>query len=496
MDCWGIDTTCYYACHTEDNNSKYFPFHDGTVGNQDTSYFFYVANYFNDATLYDSRYNQIASKFKNANVLDFIYYPQGEISADAIQLDYYSENIDLFATRSSWEQDALFASIIGGNNNVSHGQIDAGDFVYHNGGNIWIYDLGTENYNCAGFWPDATRYRYYVMKPEGNNTVAISSDPTGTPYGQVLNSIAKANAWGSNEYGSYVTYDMGTALGPQVVKWERGMLLTNDRKTTVIQDQINFKGMNTVYWFAHYHVGIVDGGVTLANNGRTAYMRDLVGTNEHGTKVYKTVRLTIVSSNQSLKFQLMDTYQFIHNTGANATYSPEEVTALGGENEKSRDNYRKLAICSGEALGFDVAVVIEMVDDTTVGKKDEIGVGYEYQNMSTWVPYADTRGLEVDVEDTVEKRGTPNADTHLVQSINRIKDKRDSLYTTDVKYFFDDLCNAYYAVYMIGRDMPASYDSYVNDFERYLADFSAYRNSIIKLQKDQTKFVDKLMTFG
>ena len=496
MDCWGIDTTCYYACHTEDNNSKYFPFHDGSVGNQDTSYFFYVAEYFNDATLYDARYNQIAGGTKNASILDFIYYPQGDINADDIQLDYYSSNIDLFATRSSWEKDALFASMIGGNNNVSHGQIDAGDFVYHNGGNIWIYDLGTENYNCTGFWPDATRYRYYVMKPEGNNTIAIAGDPTGTPYGQVLNAEAQAYAWGNNEHGSYVTYDMGSTLGPQVMKWERGMLLTNDRKTTVIQDQINFKGMNTVYWFAHYHIGIVDGDVTISKDGRTAYMRDLTGTNEHGEKVYKTLRLTIVSPNKSLKFQKMTTYQFIHTTGANATYSAEEVSALGGAPENSRENYRKLAISSGETLGFEVAVVIEMVDDTTVGKKTEIGVGYEYQKMTEWVPTADMRGLDTEVGDTVEKRGKPNADTHLVQSINRIKGTKDTLYTTDLKYYFDDLCNAYYAVYMIGSDMHSSYDSYVADFEKYFADFSAYRNSIIKLQKNQTKFVNKLMTLG
>ena len=496
MDCWGIDSTCYYACHTEDNNSQYFPFHDGTVGSQDTSYFFYVADYFNDATLYDVRLNQINGGTKNGTILDMLYYPRNkEIDADAIQLDYYSESIDLFATRSSWEKDGLFASIIGGKNKVSHGQMDAGDFVYHNGGNIWIYDLGTENYNCTGFWPDATRYRFYVMKPEGNNTVAIATDPTNTPYGQLLEAEAKAYNWGSNEYGAFVTYDMGTALGKQVGSWERGMLLTNDRKTTVIQDQIDLNNMQTVYWFAHYNINIVDGGVTISDDGRTAYMRDYIGTDEHGTKQYKTLRLTIVSSNPSFKFSLMNTYQFIHTTGPEATYSPDVIAGLGGEKEKDRSQYRKLAINSGNVLNFNVAVVIELVDDKSIGTKSEPEVGYEFKNMSEWEPTTDTRGLQIEQGNTVERRETANVHIHLVPSIERIEkmEAEGTLYTEDIKYFFEDLADAYYAVQMLTDDIGPEYASQVNAVQKYREAYSAYRSAVINGQKVQLQLVDVLM---
>ena len=496
MDCWGIDTTCYYACHTEDNNSQYFPFHDGSVGSQDTSYFFYVADYFNDATLYDVRLNQINSGTKRGNILDMLYYPRNkDIDADSIQLDYYSENIDLFATRASWEKDALFASIIGGKNKVSHGQMDAGDFVYHNAGNIWIYDLGTENYNCTGFWPDATRYRFYVMKPEGNNTVAISTDPTTTPYGQLLEAEAKAYNWGSNEYGSFVTYDMGNALGKQVESWERGMLLTNDRKTTVIQDQIDLKNMQTVYWFAHYNINIVDGGVTISSDGRTAYMRDYIGTDEHGVKQYKTLRLTIVSENKSFKFTIMNTYQFIHTTGAEATYSPDVIASLGGAKENDRSQYRKLAINSGNVLNFNVAVVIELVDDTTVGKKTEIDVGYTFQNMAGWEPTADMRGLDVDTGETVERRPTASVDVHLLPTISRIQvlEEDGTMLTEDIKFFFKDLADAYYAVNMLTDDIPREYAAQVNAVQTYRNAYAAYRKAITEAQKTQQNLVNMLM---
>jgi len=501
MDCWGIDMTCYFAVNTEDNDGKYFPFHDANVGTQDTSYFFYVAQYFGDAALYDIRLSQINGNVKWATPIDMIYYPRDiEIEAEQIKLDYYAESIQLFATRSDWEEGALFASMIGGSNKVTHGQIDAGSFVYHNGGNIWIYDLGTENYNVSGFWPDATRYRYYVMKPEGNNTVAITTDPTGVPYGQLLNATAKVDAWGSNEHGSYVVYDMGKTLGAQVSKWERGMLLTNDRKTTVIQDQIAFKSFQTVYWFAHYSKNYVD-SVTLSEDGRTAYMKEYVGKDEHGEDIYQTLRLSIVSPNPSYKFEIMDTYTFIHTedagfTSKNTTYSPEDVSKLGGEREKSRQNFMKLAICSGDALEFNVAVAIELIDTDTVGKKTEINVGYTFQKeMQKWEPAADTRGLKIDIGDTVIRRGIPNIDKHLVQSLLKIEawEAQGVLYTSEIEDYYRALTDGYYVVKSLGRELPSDYSAQAATLKEYREAFAAYRKAVTNLQKDQLEFVYKLM---
>ena len=500
MDCWGIDTTCYFALHSEDNDGKYFPFHDGSLGSQDTSYFFYAAQYFGDATLYDVRLNQINGNVKWATPIDMIYYPRDiEINAEKVQLDYYTDNIDLFTTRSSWEKGALFASMIGGQNNITHGQIDAGSFVYHNGGNVWIYDLGTENYNVPGFWPDATRYRYYVMKPEGNNTVAITTDPTGVPYGQVLNAGADAYAWGSNEHGSFVAYDMGGTLGSQVNKWERGMLLTNDRKTTVIQDQIAFKGFHKVYWFAHYSLSNVD-SVKISEDGRTAYMRKHVGSDGDGKDVYQTLRLSIVSANQSFKFEIMDTYTFIHTTdkgssSKNTTYSPEDVAKLSNQKENVRANYRKLAINSGDILEFDVAVVIELIDDSTVGKKTEIDVGYTFENMDKWKPYADTRGIEIDTGDTIIRRGIPNVDKHFVQSLLKIEAMKTQgvLYTENVKEYYRALTDAYYVVRILGSDFPPENADQKPILQAYREAFADYRDAITKLQKGQLEFAYKLM---
>ena len=224
-------------------------------------------------------------------------------------------------------------------------------------------------------------------------------------------------------------------------------------------------------------------------------MRDYIGTDEHGVKQYKTLRLTIVSSNSSFKFQLMTTYQFIHTTGEHATYTPDQVSELGGAAEKSRSQFRKLAINSGQVLNFNVAVVIELVDESTVGKKSEIGVGYEYQNMANWEPTADTRGIKIDEGETVKRRGNASIDLHLVPSVARIESMaaEGTLYTDDIKYFFEDLADAYYAVTMINDDIPAKYNAQVNAVIQYKELYSAYRTAIKNGQKTQKSLVDMLM---
>ena len=512
MDCWGIDTTCYYAIYTEDNNSNYFAYHESTVGSYDASYFFYVAEYFGDATLSKYRYTQINTGLKNASILDMIYYPASSDmgAAGDLSLDYYAESADLFAARSDWDKDALFVSMIGGKNNSTYGQMDAGDFVYHNGGIAWITDLGTENSGCKGLWDDATRYKYYVMKPEGNNTVTITSD-TKTPYGQNLSGEAQAYKWGSNEYGSYVAYDMGKSLGTSVYKWERGVLVTNDRKTTVIQDQVDLaNNMHTVYWFAHYNVDIVNGGVTISADGKTAYMKHYLGTNEHGQKLYQTLRLSIVTPSVSpFKFQVMSTYSFVNSN----TYSASDVAALGGSTENSRDKYMKLAICGENVNKFEVAVVIELVDDATIGTKSEIEVGYSFMKMSDaeWLPVADTRGLNVDNGNTVERRGTPNIKDHLYDSVMTIKQLADkgTLYTDKVEVYYKALSDAYYAVRLIGRDMPETIvdpadptktinikTDLLSVYNAYKKEFTVYRDAVVNLQKTQRNFAISFLGIG
>ena len=473
MDCWGIDQTCYYACHSESSDYRTFNYHDGAMSTQTTDFFFFVGQHFGDNTLQYIRLSHLEGG-KSATIYDILYYPTGDFEQTEIELDYYSKGIDLFASRSSWEPGSMYVAIIGGNNDVSHGQIDAGSFVYHNAGTVWFIDLGTENYNCYGFWPDDTRYRYYVMKPEGNNTISLSSDHTNVPYGQKLSGVAFATENYSDEHGAYVIYDMTECLGGLASSWKRGVLVTHDRKTTVIQDEIAFPdGVQTVNWFGHYSLDYVD-DVELSQDGRVAYMSKEVNGED------KMMRVTLVSNSTSLKFEIMDCYTFVQ-VGDKGTFEPEYAKTHGtGVAEKDRSSYNKLCIRAESVLMFNVAVVIEEIDpDTRYSTKDQIPLGYtQVINMNNWEVTEDTRFSGViEPGDKVEVR-PPRRMATIATDVARIAalmEKGRAYTSSDIEKLYDYLTEIQYIQRAYDYTELSAYLDDLEKFETYKAEYDAYQ---------------------
>ena len=277
------------------------------------------------------------------------------------------EGINAYVVRDSWEAGSIYAGIIGDTNNLGHGQIDSGSFVYHNGGTIWFCDLGTENYNCYGFWNSgSTRYRYYMMNAEGNNTLFVADQDRILPYGQALSGFGSMIETGDNKYGAYSIIDNTSAYSTLANYAYRGMLLTNDRRTLVIQDEVEFVNPQNAYWVGH-----TQQEVYLSVDGTVAYMYD-------GKSV---IRVTIVDRTDSgLRFELEDCYTY-HLTASEGMDELAEENYLLGTHERNKDRsgYRKLAIAINNAKSVRLAIVIE---EMSVGEITELG--YEWQDMADW----------------------------------------------------------------------------------------------------------------
>lgn len=471
MDCWGIQNTCYFAAHTESSDFKTFNFHDGAVGTQNSEWFMFAGTYFGDTNLSMIRMSHLQNG-KGASLFDLFYYPTEELPEANVSFDYYSKHLDLYCARSSWDKGALYVGMMGGINKLGHGQIDAGSFVYHNAGTIWICDLGTEEYNAAGFWPADTRYRYYRMKPEGNNTIALTSDPDNVPYGQDLESTARSIAYESNEHGSYMVLDMTQTMKGNATSWQRGIMLTNDRKTMIVQDEIYFSGVQSAYWFAHYQLTKNDlKQVEIKDNGRTAYMYDYKG---------NVVRVKIVSSRADIKFEIMDCYTFVH-TGDKGTFGPEysaNTPNSAGQKvpEKSRAEFEKLAIKIERTPSVTFAVVFELIDPKTVSRVDsQIDLGYSFTPLTDWTPYADTRDQIVDVEEQ-EVRKNP-----IISSIGVNADKivgyinSGRAYTTELSDLYRALTDIYYVGIRFYYDELGPYKKDYEQFETvYKVEYDAF----------------------
>lgn len=370
MDCWGIDTTCYFAVHSESSDYKTWNFNDGSVGVQDSSYFFFAGGYYGDDNLIKIRKKHLDSG-KTYTLYDILFYDVTITGEPTLTLDYHMVGIDAYSFRSSWNKGSVYTGIIGGLNNCSHGQIDAGSFVYHNNGKIWFHDLGADNYNIVYKNANGTTKKYfgnydlYRLSSEGHNVISIVGEDDTLPYGQLTNANPHIIDSCTTNDGGYAVLDLSNSYGSHVTSAKRGLLFTNSRCITVIQDEYVFNGEKTVYWFGHYNIasGYVD-NVLLSADGRTAFMIS-------GEDI---IRVSIVSDNTDLKFEIMDAYTYV----LDATNRTDRTTMDGSATEKNRDSIRKLAIKCENVTSLNLAVVIEEVSTY------EIGTSYDYTSISDW----------------------------------------------------------------------------------------------------------------
>lgn len=338
-DAPGMDKTCYYALNTESAEYVGWNYHDGSLDGQDTSHFNLVATVNGDDALYAVRKLHL-SKGKNAWFFDVLYDPDiiGRTvpPLDSFPLDYYMEGIDGFTVRNGWERGSLFTAIIGGYNpqGASHNHIDSGAFVYHNAGKLWITDLGSDYYNTEhGYFGNYTLYR---RNAEGHNVVFIKELESGQAY----NATGKIVRVSANCDTPLAVIDNTAVYGGYAERAYRGMLVLNGRKTTVIQDEIDF--CKECESFAAYHYKSSEIKAELSDGGRVCTM-----THADGTKL--TVRL--LTENADAHFEIMNCYDYLLDITKNCA------------GEYSRDEFGRLVIKYGKAKKIRSAVAIELEND-------------------------------------------------------------------------------------------------------------------------------------
>jgi hypothetical protein len=316
------------------------------------------------------------------------------------------------------------------------------------------------------------------MKPEGNNTITLVSDPFGVPYGQELTATAPMVDWGSNEHGSYAVLDMTSTLKGNATSWMRGMMVTNDRKTTVIQDEIFFEGVQEAWWFAHFNVNYLLGNnanaVKLSDDRRTAYLYD---------KNNNVLRVKIESARSDIKFQIMDTYTFVHTKGDKPTFGPEYSQSTPNSSgqivpENTRYHYGKLGIHIPSTPSVSFAVIIELIDKDTAQTSAEKNKGYTFTNMSSWEPYADTRAeISDEIVDTIRKAPVLTNIRKNVQTIANFYEMNRA-FNVKLKDHYRALCDIYYITINFYPEELAKYNEYIAKYDVYKAAYDQFIGTI------------------
>jgi hypothetical protein len=163
------------------------------------------------------------------------------------------------------------------------------------------------------------------------------------PYGQLLGTRGVMSEYHSSDSASYCIIDNKEVYGDKVSKAERGMLLTNNRKTLVISDSITFNAPETAFWIAHYESKNITAEV-LAGGKRC------VLTHKDGQKIYLTL------TSETGTFEIMSCYDFLLDGTVNV------------EGEHSRDDYSRLVVKFENVNAINSSVIIEAEENSEYTK--------------------------------------------------------------------------------------------------------------------------------
>ena len=318
----GFEDSYYYVLGMASPNKLAWNYHDCAEGtSMPISDFFAAAYLHNWPELAQFKMNYILSRGGTVYAYDLMFYDPAicyENSNVEFNLDYVSYKIGMTTFRSSWSNSYLYAGLHGGANNAGHGQIDIGTFILEYSGVRFFGDLGSDNYICPGYFSFPARHWLYVNRAEGHNTLVIDPEKVdrklskwgkggqymevwnndwaqrsldGFNYDQAYSAISMVKTFRSGKTSAYSVIDMGCAYGwyndnqsalqsaDKMVSLDgvRGLLVTDNRSTAIIQDEMDISLLNTrrgkektkhtVVWNGH----IIKGGtINITDDGQAA----------------------------------------------------------------------------------------------------------------------------------------------------------------------------------------------------------------------------------
>jgi hypothetical protein len=266
----GFSKTGLFPIYNTSPINKSFNYADGGDGPIRAAQLYWFAQQFNQPAVAHYLY-----EFKTADPLALLWYDPKLISNN-IQLppDRYFRGSEVVTLRSKWNDSlATFVAFKAGDNKANHSHLDVGSFILDALGERWILDLGADDYNIPGYFStgaNGQRWTYYRTRAEGHNTLVINPDkqPDQNPLANT-----KVIDFKSNPKSAYAIMDLTPAYAAHSTSVKRGIALTENRQSIVIEDEITNTQPSDTYWFAHTKATIKlskDGkSATLSQNGKS-----------------------------------------------------------------------------------------------------------------------------------------------------------------------------------------------------------------------------------
>ncbi len=277
----------------------FFNYGDSTSNKSSSPILLYLANKYNKPQyawfhlqLEDAE-TALRLKGKDA-AMAIAYYDPENVSAGDFALDKSYTSTEKYGVngmsfRSSWnDDDVLFAAMQGGDNESFHQHYSLGTFIIEYAGERFLHQTGKHaaSGTTYNFTQQGDHDSFYHIRTEGNNTLLIN--PDATP-GQNKTAMAVLEKFEAGKNTSYGILNM-TQTHNDYKSAKRGMMMTDNRRKVIVQDEVTAKAPSEFYWFAH-----TDAEVIIADDGKSALME------KNGKKIY----VRIAAGPTDAKFSLM-----------------------------------------------------------------------------------------------------------------------------------------------------------------------------------------------
>ncbi len=198
----------------------------------------------------------LMQNYKYGLEYELLYYDGNYENAEIeYPMDFFGEKLATVTMRNS--NNDTFVGFHNGKNNISHAQLDAGQFIIDSQEERFVKDLGKETY-------DLSKWQCYRNRAEGHNTLVIN--PT-SGNDQFIGADCSLVDYGRVGDTSYAIGDLTTAYIDHANSINRGVMLTDNRQVVIVRDEISLNKTSELYWFAH-----TDASVTISADKKSAIL--------------------------------------------------------------------------------------------------------------------------------------------------------------------------------------------------------------------------------
>jgi hypothetical protein len=175
------------------------------------------------------------------------YLPAPQNTLESRDLDrYFRGPVEVAVARSAWDDpEALWVGVKAGYNQVNHGHLDLGNFELDALGVRWARDLGSDDYNMAGYWSKGRggqRWSYYRLNSKSHNVCLLNGEDQD-PMGKA--SIINVQ---SEESSAFAVIDLTSAYEKYAAKVTRGVAMLEGRKAVLVQDEFEITKPCELTW--------------------------------------------------------------------------------------------------------------------------------------------------------------------------------------------------------------------------------------------------------